>query len=189
MFVTRQMKKFCVTFAKNDARFQTRKNVSFNDYQNYDLNASKDTFDDKIQISLMPTRTIQNSSTMNSSFDMNQSPFRTGAIDCRDIDKDSESLNELKVSNNINKKKSHIDGYEILVINLNHLICNISKLTLFLNKKKTIKAKLKQRVNQNRTKNVTLGDIDSIMKNVVTVIQDEFIKRFPSGPPSSSVNN
>ncbi len=47
---------------------------------------------------------------------------------------------------------------------------------------KTIKAKLKQRVGQNRTKAVELHDIDSIMRNVVTIIQDEFMKRFPSGP-------
>lgn len=46
----------------------------------------------------------------------------------------------------------------------------------------TIKAKLKQRVGQNRTKAVELHDIDSIMRNVVTIIQDEFMKRFPSGP-------
>lgn len=113
------MKKFCVTFTENDSRVQTKKNVSFNDYQKYEINASKEKFDDKIQISLMPTRKIPNSSTTVSSFDMNLSPLRTGAIACSDINNDSESSSELKASNNINKKKGHIDGYEILVSNLN----------------------------------------------------------------------
>ena len=56
------------------------------------------------------------------------------------------------------------------------------KLIIFFQLTKTIRAKLKQRVNENRSKQVTLGDIDSIMRNVVTIIQDEFMKRFPSGP-------
>lgn len=44
----------------------------------------------------------------------------------------------------------------------------------------TIRAKLKQKVGTNRKNQVTLKDIDSIMRKVVTVVQDEFMKRFPS---------
>lgn len=66
-------------------------------------------------------------------------------------------------------KKAKLEGYEIL----------------------TIRAKLKQRVNQDRSKQVSLGDIDSIMRNVVSIIQDEFMKRFPSGqaPAVTSTNS
>lgn len=38
----------------------------------------------------------------------------------------------------------------------------------------------------NRTNQVTLKDIDSIMRNVVTIVQNEFMKRFPS---ASAVNS
>jgi hypothetical protein len=58
---------------------------------------------------------------------------------------------------------------------------------IFFLKLKTIRAKLKQRVGHNRSKPVELHDIDSIMRNVVTIIQDEFMKRFPSGPSPNTV--
>ena len=60
-------------------------------------------------------------------------------------------------------------------------------LFFFFLKLKTIRAKLKQRVGHNRSKPVELHDIDSIMRNVVTIIQDEFMKRFPSGPSPNTV--
>ena len=48
---------------------------------------------------------------------------------------------------------------------------------------------MKQKVGTNRTKQVTLKDIDSIMRQVVTVVQNEFMKRFPSASTVPSVTN
>lgn len=75
------------------------------------------------------------------------------------FDNNIEKFNENDAKNNdIQIKRNQIEGYETL----------------------TIRAKLKQRVGPNRTKHVTLRDIDSIMRNVVTVVQNEFMKQFPS---------
>lgn len=81
------------------------------------------------------------------------------STDSSQVNPNEKSDASILVSANSAKNKK-TEGYEIL----------------------TIKAKLKQRVGQNRTKAVELHDIDSIMRNVVSIIQDEFMKRFPSGP-------
>lgn len=95
----------------------------------------------------------------NSSSRSSPSPSsNSSSLSPKSADADKSDANILVSANSAKNKKT--EGYEIL----------------------TIKAKLKQRVGQNRTKAVELHDIDSIMRNVVTIIQDEFMKRFPSGP-------
>ncbi|CAF0709633.1 unnamed protein product [Brachionus calyciflorus] len=87
----------------------------------------------------------------------------TSTSSINDLSNNQINHNDILISTNNSSKKNKTDGYEIL----------------------TIRAKLKQRIGQNRTKNVTLTDIDSIMRNVVSIIQDEFMKRFPSGPSAA----
>lgn len=53
----------------------------------------------------------------------------------------------------------------------------------------TIKAKLRQRVGMDRTSHVTIQDIDAIMKQVVTIVQTEFMKRFPSSNDTRQIAN
>jgi hypothetical protein len=104
--------------------------------------------------------------------------------------KSSDSILSRNKLNNDNdnvvavKKNKPEGGYEILVCFFFHF------LTFSLNFMQnmfgqTIRAKLKQKVGQNRSNQVTLGDIDLIMRNVVTIIQDEFMKRFPSSSDSN----
>lgn len=118
---------------------------------------------------------VNKSSKKNVSFENNEEELKNRSIlksnseqpsslspksaDPNQVNPNENSDASILVSANSAKNKK-TEGYEIL----------------------TIKAKLKQRVGQNRTKAVELHDIDSIMRNVVTIIQDEFMKRFPSGP-------
>ena len=145
-----------------------KKNVSFNESVDEDNNddygylngstTSLNSSNGNNKKSILKSRSYTNVSN-----EMSHSPTRSrsfgGSTQDLSPSGDSSPLNNngFLVSANTSKK-SKPEGYEIL----------------------TIRAKLKQRVGSNRAQQVTLTDIDSIMRNVVTIIQNEFMKRFPS---------
>ena len=175
---------------KSDAKLQ-KKNVSF-----IEANSPNDTFSELMENEAKNKPILKNNSMRGSispaSSATSSSQFSPKSCDLGNTTIGDESVSNEKTDSSIlvsaNNKNKKTEGYEILVIFLVTLEKKIKKIifiedVLIL---KTIKAKLKQRVGQNRTKAVELHDIDSIMRNVVTIIQDEFMKRFPSGPAVST---
>ncbi len=123
-FANKQSQKFSVTFTNEtaDTRLRsslpsTKKNVSFNDSQNYTLNVSAGTLDDNNESSLSSRPILKSSTTVTAA------PSRNDSISGRTtIGYGSGTANESEGSNvlitaNSNGKKTNgrCDGYEILV--------------------------------------------------------------------------
>lgn len=151
-FATRHSQKFNVQFMNRQSQTDA-KNKKNVSFEN-NSNDSNDLDSDQKNKSILKNNSLRGSSPSPPSSSL--SPNVGFGENQPSNEKSDASI--LVSANSAKNKKT--EGYEIL----------------------TIKAKLKQRVGQNRTKAVELHDIDSIMRNVVTIIQDEFMKRFPSGP-------